>query len=185
MKNFLLSIIVIALSFSVQAIEPHKGYRGFVDWNNDVNPDISIYGGPTNSKYYTGFSTSHGYQFNRWLYAGGGVAVENFVKENEVYIASIYGHFRSDMVFGRFKPHIDVRLGYNMANYGGIYFCPSIGYRINTQSAFGINIALGMTMTGNRQTIEYYNPATGWTRWHRLHQYDTTFHFRVGFDFQL
>lgn len=178
--------LVVATSFSSMASEPHRGYRGFADLIGDAALDISIYGGEaTNSKFHAGISTSHGFQFNRWLFAGGGLAVENFVKENTTYAAAIFGHLRSDLYFGRFKPNIDIRLGYNMANYGGVYFSPAIGYRIDTKSPVGINVALGFSMIGNRSVIEYYSPAPGWTNWRRRHSYDTTLSFRVGIDFQL
>ena len=185
MRRFVQTIVFLGMCAVAFAKVPGRGYRGFVDWNNDLWADISLYGGQTDSRFYTGFSTSHGFQFNRWLFAGGGVAIENFVKENETYLASVYAHLRSDLWFGRFRPHVDVRLGYNMSNYGGVYFCPTIGYRINTRGPLGVNIAFGATLNGNRRELYDYSPAPGWLFSRRRHQYDTTIHIRLGIDFQL
>lgn len=186
-KKFI-AIVAIALTSVTAAIarEPHKGYRGMVSVISDIKPDISFYGnGPTDSRFNIGVSTSHGYQFNRWIFAGGGLAIQDFVKENTIYAAAVFGQVRTDLYLGRFKPHIDVKLGYNMANYGGIYFCPTIGYRIDTKSPVGINIAIGATINGNRTYQEQYSPAEGWLLTRRLHQTDTTLHLSVGIDFQL
>lgn len=177
---------VAVSSLAASAWDPRRGYRGMVDVNADIKADISLYGNEaTDSRFNIGVSTSHGYQFNRWIFVGGGVAIQNFVKENTVYTAAVYGHARSDLYFGRFKPHVDVKLGYNMANYGGLYFSPSVGYRIDTKSPVGINIALGATFNGNRSYQEEYHPGEGWTKWRRQHQIDTTIHISVGIDFQL
>ena len=70
----ILSVVLIALcSTSISALQPLKGYRGFVDSDNflGINPGfLTGDGGP--STIYTGFTTSHGHQFNPWLYVGGG-----------------------------------------------------------------------------------------------------------------
>lgn len=81
MKKLLLLIAAMAvLPFTASALQPQRGYRGFVDWSNSAKFDmgfLSIENEPgDDTEIFTGISTSHGYQFNNWLYVGGGVGFE-------------------------------------------------------------------------------------------------------------
>lgn len=179
------------VSINASAKQPAKGYRGFAEWINDVKDDMSIYGGASDSRYYTGASVSQGYQFNPFLFVGGGIAVEQCVKDNRIYSAPVFGQIRTDLKFGKFTPFADVRLGYNFANYGGIYFSPSIGYRIGLSSKLGLNIGVGWSMTGNRNNIKTITTILGPngqggtnSTEKRVHQYDNTIALRLGIDFQ-
>lgn len=186
---FLFSMLLLSYSYAIARL-PEKGYRGFAEWSADIKADIAIYGGPTDSRFYTGVSVSQGYQFNPWLFVGGGVLVEQCVKDNSIFSAPAFGQVRTDLRLKNFTPFADVRLGYNFANYGGIYFSPSIGYRINWGKRIGINIGIGYSMTGNRTMIETVTEILGPdgmggtnTTWHRRHDFDNTLTLRVGFDF--
>ncbi len=180
---------------AASARQPERGYRGFAEWIGDVKADISLGGDGgvssiSDSKFFTGVSVSQGYQFNHWLFVGGGVAAEQCVKDNEIYAAPVFANARFDLKFGKFTPFGDVKLGYNFAGYGGIYFTPTVGYRINWGSKMGINIGLGYTMTGNRREIEKVTTILGPdgmggtnTTYHRRHTFDSTIALRLGFDF--
>ncbi len=175
---------------AAHARQPEKGYRGFAEWVSDIKADIAIYGGPTDSRYYTGVSVSQGYQLNPYLFLGGGVAAVQCVKDNEIYAAPVFAQIRTDMKFRKFTPFADVRLGYNFAGYGGIYFSPSVGYRINWGRKIGVNIGVGWSMTGNRRHIDEITTILGpdgtggtWTTWKRRHTYDNTIALRLGIDF--
>ena len=190
LKNTLLLITLLLANSVAIARQPEKGFRGFAEWCSDIKADIAIYGGPSDSRFYTGVSVSQGYQFNPWLFVGGGVSVEQFVKDNSIFSAPAFAHVRTDLKFRRFTPFADVRIGYNFANYGGIYFSPSIGYRINWGRRIGINIGIGYSMTGNRSTIETVTEILGPdgmggtnTTYYRRHVFDDTITLRVGFDF--
>lgn len=178
------------MTCQMSARQPERGYRGFVDMVCDIKPDIALYGGVTDSRFYAGVAVSQGYQFNPWLYVGGGLLVEQWIKENTMYAAPVFAHVRTDLKFGRFTPFVDARLGYNFASYGGVYFSPAIGYRINWGKKLGVNIAVGYSLTGNRdmivEEVHPLGPDGSWgtnTTRHRSHGFDSTIAIRVGLDF--
>ena len=73
MKGVLLCMVISLSSLTAYALQPQRGYRAFVDWNNFLDIDFGFLAGePCDSKIFTGLTTSHGYQFNNWLYVGGG-----------------------------------------------------------------------------------------------------------------
>lgn len=188
MKKYIVLIFLLAAACSMDthAEHPEKGYRGFAEIIADVKADIALYGGVTDSRFHAGAAISQGYQFNSWLYTGGGIAVEQCVKDNSIYSAPIFAHVRTDLKLRRFTPYIDIRAGYNFARYGGIYFSPAIGYRINWGKPTGINIGVGWTMTGNREYIEDIVTDVGAgtnTVRRRVHQWDGTIALRLGIDF--
>ena len=192
----LILIFLIPGLLQTEAAQPERGYRGFVEWANEASIDVSLHDSPTDSKYYTGVSVSQGYQFNPYLFVGGGIMVEQLIDAgdledgNRIYSAPVFAEVRSDMKFGRFTPFVDARIGYNFSNYGGIYFSPMVGYRIGIYRKIGINISVGYSMTGNRNTIEKVVTNLGPdgmsgtnTTYHRTHTFNGTFAFRLGFDF--
>lgn len=142
---FLFAIIFIALNASAR--QPERGYRGFLDWSNCIRTEkvpgfIKRY-----TDYYTGFSTSHGFQFNPWLYIGAGIDFE-YNSDQRDRLLTPFIHGRTDLLFGKFTPFGEIRLGYNLTNGGGVYFSPNIGYRFNWGRKMGINLGLGATIIG-------------------------------------
>lgn len=186
MKKFVLILFLIPLSFAISAKQPQKGYRGFVDWSNSIR-SYELNGIGRTSDYFTGFSTSHGYQINSWIFTGIGFDLEYFSTGNE-FIISPFFDLRSDLKFHIFTPFADIRLGYSCTDGGGIYFSPSIGYRFNWGRKFGINVGIGLTLKGYKMDIldiEYY-PELGWWGVNYMgteRKMATFFSFRIGFDF--
>lgn len=63
--------------FNIYAVQPTQGYRGFVDSSNYLDLNFGfLVGDGGSSRIYTGGSSTHGYQFNNWLFVGGGVGFE-------------------------------------------------------------------------------------------------------------
>ena len=170
------------------ARQPQRGYRGFIDWSNDIQSYKTYFGNLT--EYYTGVSTSHGYQIVPWIYTGIGGVFE-YCKKGPEYIFAPFFDVRSDLKFGDFTPFVDARIGYNFTHHGdglnitpqngGIYFSPNIGYRFNWGRKIGINLGIGLTLIGysgrynwDYTTGNYLGIKNG---------VDTHFSFRVGFDF--
>ena len=200
-KRFLLFSIAIATAFfSGFARQPERGYRGFVDWTNRIYH--SSFAGVSNTDYCPGISTSHGYQFNPWLFAGGGIDytlkdtgiwyVNDKSKKHcyhlDNYYLSIFGQIRTDLKLGKFTPFSDIRLGWNACESGTVYFSPTIGYRFNWGRKAGINVGIGYTLDAYR--YEKHIMATtpgGWSiavptgEYHNWNQ--SSFTFRVGIDF--
>lgn len=186
MKRISFILLTLFLSLSVFAKQPEKGYRGFFDWSNSLeNYDLTPVGRVTD--YYTGFSTSHGYQITPWAFTGIGFDLEYFSTGNQ-FIAAPFFNFRSDFKFSIFTPFADVRIGYNCTDGGGLYFSPSVGYRFNWGRKTGINLGVGLTLKGRKTDIYDFThgPDYGGTFGDYLGKktnYQTFFSFRVGIDF--
>lgn len=192
MKRILLVAAATLSVLSLAARQPSRGYRGFADWSNSITREtIWSYTDGTNhvtvkdNLFFTGFSTSHGYQFSPNFYLGAGLGIEKNSKYDE-WIGPVFIDVRTDQEFGKFTPFADLRIGM----CGGIYLSPSVGYRFNWGRKVGINIAAGYTLRGYKVDVyDFENPVQDdlgyWTvtylgRETRTHSY---FSFRVGIDF--
>lgn len=164
MKRFLFLIATAIISISASALQPQCGYRGFVDWSNYLDIDLGfLVGEGGETKVFTGFTTSHGYQFNNWLFVGGGAGYEynlNWKKyhhrDESRYVIPVFAEARLDARWNRFTPFFSVRLGANLAEHGGIYFSPTVGYRFNWGRKSAINFGLGVTLYGKRWSYQDY-----------------------------
>ena len=201
-RVFLLSSCMALATLSVAARQPERGYRGFVDWTNRVyhQTDEFAYADKnytwSKTYYIPGISTSHGYQFNPWLFAGAGIDFSlsdigsehnhNYSFDNIDF--SIFGQIRTDLEFGQFTPFADLRLGWNVCADGTVYFSPSLGYRFNWGRKVGINVGLGYTLDAYRsEKAEIAHTPEGWLIYVPTGEYfnwnQSSFTFRVGFDF--
>lgn len=184
-RHLTLIIIALLIAICASARQPHSGYRGFFEWSNDLRTEeLDFWGRQT--EYYTGISTAHGYQINPMFFVGAGIGLEHCNKYDS-YIAPLFAMGRADFKFGAFTPYADVRLGANLANGGGVYFSPTIGYRFNWGRKVGINLGLGMSLNGYKcDLFDIVIGENGYTNAiyvgseHRSRPYFT---FRVGFDF--
>lgn len=159
MKKTLFTALLILSTFIAAARQPEKGYRGFVDGSVTLNTEISFFGdgGPSNSYLWLGGSTTHGYQFNPYLFVGGGVGYETVVAPRDnrpSRIFPVFADVRTDLKFNRFTPFADVKLGVNFTRGAGLYFSPTVGYRFNWGRRTAINFGIGMTMFGRRMELK-------------------------------
>lgn len=193
MKRILIVFTVLAFSGILHARQPQRGYRGFLDWSSSYRTESFGYWMSDNNirtyrdgTFYTGVSTSHGYQINPMFFVGAGFGMERCSKRDN-WLVPLFAEGRVDLQLGRLTPFGDVRLGANLSEGGGIYFSPTIGYRFNWGRKVGVNLGLGLTLSG--YTAEHYE---GWFdspdsyeiyyvgKRHHVRAYFT---FRVGFDF--
>lgn len=192
-KTVIILLTFLASTFCSEARQPREGYRGFFEWNNSMRSELFGYFGSHGNLYmyrencyYTGFSTSHGYQINPNVFVGAGLDLE-YSPNYDGWIIPIFLDGRYDMEFGKFTPYADVRLGANFAEGIGVYFSPTVGYRFNWGRKVGLNVGAGLTLAG--YTVEHFEGSsveeggyefiyTG--RQHRVRPY---FSFRVGIDF--
>ncbi|MDE5796601.1 MAG: outer membrane beta-barrel protein [Muribaculaceae bacterium] len=191
MKRFLiLMLAAAAAAFGAKARQPETGYRGFIEWSNDYRTQKPFLGPDSHiNTLYTGFSTSHGYQFNPWLFVGAGIEYEYCSKLKEhVFIPFVHG--RVDMLFGKFTPFGEVRVGYNLVdNMGdkGFYFSPNIGYRFNWGRKVGINIGAGVSVLLNKvDSYDMVVDPNGYVMYHKVdshYEKKAFFSFRIGIDF--
>ncbi|MDE7351214.1 MAG: hypothetical protein K2N25_09110 [Muribaculaceae bacterium] len=144
-RTIFASSAILLAAICTFARQPERGYRGFVDWTNRIYNNTTY---KKHTNFCPGIATSHGYQFNSWLFAGAGIDYTlsdcgyymygddgNFKYHHSYdphnYYLSIFGDLRTDLQFGKFTPFGDVRLGWNASSQGTVYFSPTIGYRFN------------------------------------------------------
>ena len=193
MKKILFILTMILATATAGARQPGKGYRGFLDWSSSVRSDrfgfINIDGSfetYRDNTFYTGFSTSHGYQINPIFFVGAGLGMER-CGEWDSWIAPVFMQGRADFLFGKFTPFGDLRIGYNVANGGGVYVSPTVGYRFNWARKMGVNLGLGMSIAGYTSEV-YEGTQTAPDSYEiqyvgKKHGSLVFFTFRVGIDF--
>lgn len=186
--------------------EPQPGYRGFVEWTNSLtslsqysysvsyeNNTFETIRHPQKCCYFTGLSTSHGYQFNKTFFLGAGFEIAKNTT-GEAHINAMFVEGRSDLRFGKFTPFADMRLGFDAGtgNFVGPYFSPSIGYRQWLHRKLALNAGLGFTIAKTDETMrsasivysenhEWYilvSEKIGYKRFTKIY-----FTFRVGIEF--
>ena len=129
-----------------------KGYRGMVEMGHGA--------GTRDEDYLFKLSTTHGYQFNPYLYLGGFVSFGTI----EVYEQNRYyswynpnfnfrlgADFRAYLPKGRIAPFAGVQLGFDYGvchqyyeydeDYAFIYLSGQIGVRVALKNRMGVNAA--------------------------------------------
>lgn len=192
-RTIILILATITLCQVAEARQPGRGYRGFLEWSSslrsenfgylDMNGNLLI---NRENTFYTGFSTSHGYQINPLFFIGAGLGMERCGSLDN-WVAPIFIEGRIDLKFGKFTPYGDLRLGANVAEGAGVYFSPTIGYRFNWGRKMGVNLGAGLTLAGYR--VEYYEGTITGPDSYEIQYVGTKRHirpyfsFRVGIDF--
>ena len=184
---------IIAFAYVSEARQPKRGYRGFLEWSSSVRSDkYGVFDKNWNltterqGTFYTGFTTSHGYQINPMFFIGAGLGMERCGKLDN-WIAPLFIQGRIDFKFGKFTPFGDLRLGANIADGGGIYISPTIGYRYNWGRKMGVNLGIGLSLAGYK--AEHYEGTTTGPDSYEIqyvsteHHINPYFSFRIGIDF--
>lgn len=186
-------MVSVLCCWSADARQPQRGYRGFLEWSSSLrNQTFATWetttstGSYSENTFYTGLTTSHGYQINPMFFIGAGLGLEKCSKIDS-WIVPVFVQGRADFKFGKFTPFGDLRVGYNVTQGGGMYFSPTIGYRFNFGGKFGINIGAGLSLAG--YTAEHYDGSFTDLGGYEI-QYigkekhmNAYFSFRVGIDF--
>lgn len=137
-----------------------RGYRGFVDVGYTIGT----------GDYSAGrieLTTSHGYQFNPYIFLGGGTGLQIF-HEAECTAMPLFVDFRVNFKKGAIVPFAGVKTGYTfMLNDDtddlGFYCAPSVGVKFMTNHRMAVNLSLGYTVQlfdYNYKDYYYYYYAT-------------------------
>lgn len=194
MKKIIFSFLLSATAIlSSNALEPVKGYRGFFELSNSLTsyPTYDMANEKFGRDYYwyTGFSTSHGYQFNPHFFLGAGVSVEGYYEDGGLaLLVPIFLQVRTDQTWGKFTPYGDLRVGYNVHTAPTGYFVsPSVGYRFNWGRKMNANVGIGLSyMTQNCDIWQIvYDEVDGYQPYHYGKETLSKFYFtlRFGIDF--
>ena len=150
----------VSLSTFAQDYSVKRGYKGFIDFGyaqniglNGVANEISGY---DSNKIY--WSTSHGYQFNPYVFVGAGVSLDCYTAKTWCTIP-IFANVRVTPLVSKITPFIDVKGGYNFVGYmKGVYFAPSIGCRFGLTRKVGLNVGLGYVLQQNYANHYQWDP---------------------------
>lgn len=115
-----------------------KGYKWFIDAGAAVG--VGTYGNGAVT-----MSTTHGYQFNPYFYAGAGLALEYHTGWEKVFVP-IYINGRVNFMTSRVTPFFDMKLGYSAFDGSGFYMSPSAGVTISFSQKLALNVGLGYNM---------------------------------------
>jgi len=146
-----------------------RGYKGFVDagytFSSEYEDRVEI-------------STSHGYQFNNYLFVGGGVGYHYYSDPDvELYAMPIFANFRANFMNKKVTPFTDLRVGYSVGDLEGGYAYIGLGARFQLVKKMALNLTLGFSY----QEYDYYSSYSSW------YYEDTTdssgFNIKFGFEF--
>lgn len=162
----ILLLMFVCSGFVIRGELPERGYRGFVESENFFFPDLGfLVGGGGDSDFWTGFSTTHGYQFGPHIFVGLGMSCLWMLNDNDynndapkVEYLPLFADIRSDMCFGRFTPFVDLRMGCNLLRHGAFSSALALGYRFDWGRRFALNLAMGLNLRGRR----YEDYDSGW-----------------------
>lgn len=149
---------------------PKTGYKGFIDL-------AYTFGTGDYGLDRLELSTSHGYQFNPYLYAGIGVGLNYYVTP-ELLSVPIFFNPRLTIPTGSLvSPFVDLKIGYTVSSdIKGFYLSPSVGARFSVAENKAINLSLGYSL----QSIEFI-PYTYYTNSLRKGSGGIT--LKVGFEY--
>lgn len=127
----------------------HAGYKGYYSFAFYANEFTYIHRHhPQPPANHIEFSTTQGYQFTHWLYAGAGVAWQCYwagysLVDDTFSLFPIFGELKITPVNHRFTPIIGVRAGGFVGCMKGFLINPEIGCRVGFDEKVGLNITLG------------------------------------------
>ena len=147
-KELLLAILLLSfLAIRGQNI-PNKCYRGFIDAGYSVGVGDYEFG-------RVEVNTSHGYQFNPYLFLGAGIGLHLMSSyetsgmdipldvRDEKTDVPIFANIRCNFIKKNISPFIDVKGGTFVTNNGGMYINVSAGCRFSINEKQAVNMSIG------------------------------------------
>ena len=118
-----------------------RGYKG----SFDIGYEFTV--GNFDGRLF-GVSTSHGFQFNPYIYLGGGLALNYYhddFDEDSYGVIPVFINVRTNFTTSRISPYFDFKTGYSINEDGGFYANPSIGVRFGLGRKLGLNLSASYT----------------------------------------
>ena len=136
-----------------------RGYRAYVEFG----PTMTTSGMEQNA-FGAALYTSHGYQFCPELFVGGGVGAFGFLEQDEGEAGGIGGiplyiNLQSRLTRGVVAPFVDLKVGYALFDYDGLYFAPTVGVQVWRRDRTALRIGLNYSRVGVQES--YLNEAGG------------------------
>ena len=111
-----------------------KGYKGFVETGYIF--DLS----DCNANRFE-LSTTHGYQFNNYLFVGGGAGI-NFYTDADLYSVPLFASFRANFMNKKITPFADIKSGYTVGDVEGAFVTVGLGVRFALAKKMALNLKL-------------------------------------------
>lgn len=128
--------IVRTKDYRVTARNTLKGYKGFVDAGY-------IFDTSDNNASKFSISTSHGYQFNNYLFLGAGMAIDCYTDADESkFGVPIFANFRANFINKKITPFADLKSGYSIGDINGTYVALGLGVRFTLQNKMALNLRM-------------------------------------------
>jgi hypothetical protein len=163
----------VSLSTFAQDYSVKRGYKGVFEGGY-----TTIVSGFNSGKIE--LSTSHGYQFNPYLFVGAGFGVECYT-QSLYFVMPVFANVKVTPLKGNITPFVDLKGGYSIIGYfEGLYLSPTIGCRFGLTRRVGLNVGIGYTL--QQTNTKYYE----WDPLDKLENKTINFHglsFKFGFDF--
>lgn len=124
-----------------------RGYKGFVD----AGYQFDLSGHQANSLEIV---TSHGYQFNNYVFLGGGAGIIYYTDADKVMMP-FFTNFRANLSNKPTTPFADMKVGYSAGDLPGPYLSLALGVRFAMQGKKALNLRLEYAVQNQGWDIDY------------------------------
>ena len=159
-----------------------RGYKGFVELSGLLDLEHVGSTGTILQLYledpctHIDLLTSHGYQFNNFLYIGGGTGILGYTKYG--VLVPFFGNIRINMINKRISPVFDFKGGYSVGKYKGGYFSFDLGMRVGLEKKEGTAIFVMLVLSSQMDADRHYVWGYGDCDWTNV-----CFGLKVGYEF--
>lgn len=155
MKKFFILMVCaligtgLVYSFPGKKTIDTKGYKGIVELGGGVG--VGQYGDE-----FASLSTSHGYQFNPYLFLGLGVGLDYHFDYETVYIPIfIDARFNFKPIDKKITPYVGMKVGYAFVDDYSAYLSPHIGVKFPISKKLNMSVSAVYSM--QRIDVNYYS----------------------------
>jgi hypothetical protein len=148
MKRLVITLFICSISLCGFA-QIKKGYHGFVDagYAQELTGTLGI--------SWIELNTVHGYQFNPYIFVGGGLGIhyvpefkegdisgKPYWKRDKSQQIPIFANVRWTILDKKITPFIDAKLGFDVTKDTGLYETIGVGCRFGLKNNKAINVKL-------------------------------------------
>ena len=136
------------------------------------------------STFYTGFSTSHGYQINPKFFIGAGLGMEGCTNDNiDNWVVPVFIQSRIDLQFGKFTPFGDLKTWSQSFRRNRSLHLSDNRLSLQWGRKMSVNAGMGLTLAGYR--VEHFEGTWTGPDSYELQYIGTKHHIRPYFSFRI
>lgn len=157
-------LVLLCLGANVMAQE--RGYRAHVEFG----PAMTI-SGMEKTAFGGAIYTSHGYQFCPEFFVGGGVGAFGFLENEDgepggIGGTPLYLNLQSYLTNGKVAPFVDLKIGYALFDYDGLYLAPTVGVRVVRKEWMALRVGLNYSRIGVQESYMNAEGGRSTDRWY-------------------